>query len=131
MHSRILVLDDTKFDFDDLDVDYVVDSDSEPSLDLEWFLNYTGFSKGTMPLSFRVDSVKDFWDKMTDDVQEMISKEGGITGNNRHAIQSRINMKHDFLIAYEYVVYTLPQFLETFVKDGAEFEIKKFLDYHF
>lgn len=68
---------------------------------------------------------KHFWDSMNEDVQAMLP----ITPQNRYAIQSRICMEHGFYIAYDGNTFSLPGFVQFF--GDNEFEIKKFLDYHF
>lgn len=143
-HSRIMVLEDNiECELNDLDldeiyeemqsygngVDYVQLSPSTFESDYEWVMNYLsalGFEKTKDEKGFKIQNSDDFWFDMEKDIKEYL--EMGIK-ENRWKLEDRASMKRGFWIYYEGILYTLPYFMEQ-AKDGEEFKIKGFLDYH-
>ena len=108
-HSRILVLDNSNYDCDQIfeemqsygnGVDYVDDSTDTLDQDCEWFLNYAscmGFSSTSEDNhKFKISSVKNFWDNMTKDIQQILEDDGGVTELNRFELEDRLGMKRGF-----------------------------------
>lgn len=144
MHSRILVLDNSDYDCDELfeemqsygnGVDYIDDSIDTLDQDIEWFLNYAscmGFSRSsTEKNKFEISSVTAFWGNMTKDIQQILEDDDGVTEANRFELEDRLGMKRGFWILIDGELYTLPYFIYTYGRiPGKEFEITKTLDYH-
>ena len=101
-HSRILVLDNSNYDCDQIfeemqsygnGVDYVDDSIDTLDQDCEWFLNY-GSCMGVSSMNednhkFKISSVKNFWDNMTKDIQQILEDDGGVSELNRFELEDR------------------------------------------
>ena len=144
-HSRILVLDNSNYDCDQIfeemqsygnGVDYVDDSIDRLDQDVKWFLKYTsnmGFSSSSKDKhKFKITSVSAFWGSMTKDIQQILEDDGGVNELNRFELEDRLNMKCGFWIVCDGELYTLPYFVRIYGKmKDKEFEITKTLDYHF
>lgn len=143
-HSRILVLNNSNYDYDKIfeemqsygnGVDYVDDNIDTLDQDCEWFLNYAscmGFCRNSQNKhKFKISSVIAFWGNMTKDIQQILEDDGGVTELNRFELEDRLSMKRGFWILIDGELYTLPYFVKTYGKmTGKEFEITKTLDYH-
>lgn len=144
MHSRILVLNDSDYDceriYEDMStygnsVDYVCESEASYESDYKWVMAYLrdmGFFYTKNEDGFVIESIENFWDKMTKDVNKILTENmGRIAKENRWFIEDRVAMKHEFWIWYDNGLWTLPYFMEYVAKQGEEYKITKFLDYHF
>lgn len=141
-HSRILVLNNAEFDVDEMfeemqsygnDVDYIDDSIELKQEDFDWFMNYVknmGFTKGSEDMSFKVESVEDFWQSMTKDIQRILEDDGGVNGMNRFELEDRLNIKRGFWIFIDGELYTLPYFIRCYGKVKYEFTVTAILDCH-
>lgn len=137
-HSRIVVLDNSGYDLDDVfesmqsygnGVDYVTESDCDFKDDFDWFMKYVfdlGFT--CKDGKFRIADPKRFWDKMEEDIKKFLDK-----GTNvyRWNIEDRVGMKRSFWIWVDGDLFTLPYFVEFYGDKNRDFKITKFLDYHF
>lgn len=143
MHSRILVLDnDPELDLDSVfeemlsygnGVDYVCDSESPFEDDYSWFMKFAidlGFNTTPTRDGFKIYHDCFFWDKMEEDIQDLLDSE---IRHTRWEIEDRVSMKRTFWIYYDNHLWTLPYFMEYFAKgdEKREFKIYKFLDYHY
>lgn len=141
-HSRILVLNNSEFDVDAMFeemqsygncVDYIDDSIELKQEDFDWFMNYVknmGFTKGSEDMSFKIESVEDFWQSMTKDIQRIMEDDGGVNGMNRFKLEDRLGMKRGFWIFIDGELYTLPYFIRYYGKVKDEFKVTSILDYH-
>lgn len=142
-HSRILVIDNSEYDLEDMfeemrsygnGVDYINDTIETKQVDFDWFMNYVrsmGFVEGSEPMSFKVAFPQDFWNRMREDIDELIKREGGINEKNRFEFEDRLGMKRGFWIYIDGALCTLAYFIEFYGnKPEKEFKVTKILDYH-
>ena len=145
-HSRILVLDNSKYDVDSMfeemqsygnGVDYIDEDIETKQEDFDWFMNYVssmGFGRccdKNSTMKFKIFSISAFWDKMTRDIKQIMEDDDGVTEMNRFEIEDRLGMKRGFWIYIDGELWTLPYFIRTYGKmTGKEFEVTKILDYH-
>lgn len=140
-HSRIVVLDDSNYDLDELyeemksygnGVDYVSELnefwDEDFEKNFKWFSQFSGFNCDMENKTFTV-SPFDFWNKMTEDVRQMMGDL--ISKENRFRLESRISMKRMFWILYNGELFTLPYFVECHGDENETYKVTKFLYYHF
>lgn len=142
-HSRILVLNNSDYDVDSMleemrsygnGVDYIDDNIKTSKEDFDWFMDYVsdmGFIRSSEEeLKFRIESADTFWSKMTEDVKQIMERDGGINAFNKYNIESRISMKEGFWIQVDECLYTLPFFVKFYGSLEKVFTVTKILDYH-
>ena len=143
MHSRILVLNDSNYDVDEVfeemssygnGVDYVCESESPYEEDYDWAMSYLtelGFISNVSKNEFIIHDESFFWDSMEQDIRDLLD-DGGVRDLNRYKIEDRAGMKHSFWIYYDGILYTLPYFVQEYGKKRDRmWRVTKFLDYHY
>jgi len=137
MHSRILVLNDSNYDCNEIaeimgyNADYVCESESEYDEDYDWFMAFAselGFTPLTKGFQFCKGSVETFYQVMENRVKDLLP----ISPSTHYRIESLITMKHGFYIWYNNELFTLPEFMNFHGYEiGKKFTITRFLDYHY